>query len=58
MKVISKRIQIKTSKSVEIKNFTPEVIDFIRESDVNNGFLLVHTRHTTTGLILNENENR
>ena len=58
MKIKNTSIKIKTNKSIELINITPQIHQFLQELDVNNGFLLVHTRHTTTGLIVNENETR
>ncbi|MHA1311179.1 MAG: secondary thiamine-phosphate synthase enzyme YjbQ [Candidatus Helarchaeota archaeon] len=53
-----KKLQIKTNKSIELIDITQKINDFIRESDIKNGFLLVYTKHTTTGIIINENEGR
>lgn len=58
MNVNYKKIQIRTNTSFELIDISSEVKDFIRKNDISNGFILVHTRHTTTGLLINENENR
>jgi secondary thiamine-phosphate synthase enzyme len=56
MNIKYKKIQIRTNTSFELINISSEVNDFIRKNDISNGFILVYTRHTTTALLINENE--
>ncbi|MHA1268604.1 MAG: secondary thiamine-phosphate synthase enzyme YjbQ [Candidatus Helarchaeota archaeon] len=58
MNIKNKKLNVKTNKSIELINITSKINDFIRELGIKNGFLLVYTRHTTTGIIINENESR
>jgi len=47
-------IEIETRKSVDVVDITDHVMRTMRESDVENGILLVYSLHTTTGLAINE----
>ena len=51
-------IEIKTTKRVEIIDITEEVKKTVESSDVRDGIAVVFTKHTTTALIVNENEER
>ncbi|AAL80668.1 hypothetical protein PFDSM3638_02730 [Pyrococcus furiosus DSM 3638] len=51
-------ITIRTSKEVEIIDITEKVQEIVRKSGIDNGIAVVYTRHTTTGIIVNENEPR
>ncbi len=58
MNITVKKLQIRTKKSVELINITPEINEIIYNLKVKNGFVLIYTKHTTTALIINENEDR
>ncbi len=47
-------IEIRTRKRVEIIDITEKVEEFVK--DVEDGIALVYTRHTTTAIVINENE--
>lgn len=49
-------MNITTSKRVELVDITEEVKSEVRKSDIVNGICVVSTSHTTTAIILNENE--
>ena len=49
-------MQIQTSKETELVDITERVRGLIE--DVKNGFCIVFSKHTTTGIIINENESR
>jgi len=49
-----KILKIKTNKREEIIDITKEVNELIK--DVKNGSVLVFSKHTTTGLTINEND--
>lgn len=49
-------IEIRTSKRVEIIDITSEVQKEVESSGVKDGIAVVYTQHTTTAIIINENE--
>lgn len=51
-------IEIHTNKEFEIIDITSEVQKVVKESNVQEGIAIVFTKHTTTALIVNENERR
>ena len=51
-------IEILTSKEVEIVDITTQIEEVVKKSGIGEGLVVVFTRHTTTALILNENEPR
>ncbi len=50
-------LSVKTSRKFEIVDITDEVQRLVWKSNVTDGIVLIFTRHTTTGLFINENEN-
>ncbi|MBW4559798.1 MAG: secondary thiamine-phosphate synthase enzyme YjbQ [Mojavia pulchra JT2-VF2] len=58
MPIINKLIKIETQQGINIHNITPKIQDFIASTSINNGQALVFSRHTTTALAINENEER
>ncbi|NJE12258.1 secondary thiamine-phosphate synthase enzyme YjbQ [Thermococcus sp. LS2] len=51
-------IEIHTNKEFEIIDITSEVQKIVKESNIQEGIAVVFTKHTTTALIVNENEKR
>lgn len=49
-----KTIRILTQKYVELDVITPQVEAIVAESGVKNGMVTVMTKHTTTGVTVNE----
>ncbi len=49
-------IEIRTSRRVEILDITPEVQREVEKSGISEGIAVVYTQHTTTAVIVNENE--
>ncbi|KXS40819.1 YjbQ family protein [Methanolobus zinderi] len=49
-------MRIETSKQAELIDITDQVREHIRKSNVQQGICAVSTRHTTTAVIVNENE--
>ncbi len=49
-------IEIKTSKRIEIVDITERVKEIVENQDVVNGIALIYTKHTTTAVVVNENE--
>ena len=51
-----RRIEIITRESTELVDITSKVEEIVRNEGVTSGICAVFTKHTTTGLIINENE--
>ena len=49
-----KTIRILTKQYVELDVITPQVLEIVAESGVRNGMVTVMTKHTTTGVTVNE----
>jgi secondary thiamine-phosphate synthase enzyme len=58
MQIINKIIEVQTGSGIGIYNITPQLLQLLEASGVKNGQLLVFSRHTTTALAINENEER
>lgn len=56
MKIINKTLEFQTKEVFDFIDFTDRVEEFIKESQIKNGFLNIQTLHTTASLFLNENE--
>ncbi len=56
MNVFIKRISISTGPGIGLINITDEVEKVLREANVNNGLCVIYTPHTTTAIIVNEDE--
>ena len=54
MKVFLKEITFESKKDTYVKNFTEEVRKSIKKSKVINGLVMVSSKHTTFGIIVNE----
>ncbi len=50
------RIEIRTKESTELIDITREVNGFVSSKRVDSGVCVIFTKHTTTGIIINENE--
>ncbi len=50
------RIEIKTRESTELIDITGKVKEIVNSKDVDSGICVIFTKHTTTGIIINENE--
>ncbi len=49
-------IEIKTNRRVEIIDITERVREIVEKNDIEDGIAVIYTRHTTTAIIINENE--
>lgn len=58
MKIINEIIFIETHQSIDIYNITPKIQDLLATTNIQNGQVLVFSRHTTTALAINEDEER
>jgi secondary thiamine-phosphate synthase enzyme len=56
MKARTYRMRIDSSSAPEFIDITDGVDDFVRDSQVLNGFALVYSTHTTAAIKINENE--
>jgi secondary thiamine-phosphate synthase enzyme len=50
------QLKVKTSKRIELVDITSEVQEDVRKNEIHEGICLISTRHTTAGIIINENE--
>jgi secondary thiamine-phosphate synthase enzyme len=58
MAIINQLIEIATDTGINIHNITPQIQDLINSTAIQNGQALIFSRHTTTALAINENEER
>lgn len=49
-------LQITTRHAMEFVDVTTRLHEVVAESGIVDGLLMVHSRHTTAGLLINENE--
>ena len=49
-------VAIQTQRPVEFVDLTSVLADVVRETGLVAGLAMIQTRHTTTGLLINENE--
>lgn len=49
-------MELRTSKNIELIDITGTVEETVSESGVQDGICIISTRHTTTSIIVNENE--
>jgi thiamine phosphate synthase YjbQ (UPF0047 family) len=54
--VKTKKLKYRTKERLEFKTITKDVEDFIKESKVWTGSVIIQTNHTTCGVWVNENE--
>ncbi len=57
MEIIQKTLKINTNKKTEIINITPQIQNQIPEN-IKNGIINIFTKHTTTSITINENEEK
>ncbi len=58
MPIVNKIIELKTESGINIHNITPQIEAVIAETSIENGQVIVFSRHTTTALAINEYEVR
>jgi len=51
-----KEFDILTKEKYQLIDITEKVEEIVKESEIENGFVLVLTLHSTAGILLNENE--
>lgn len=58
MAIVNKIIELETERGINIYNITSEIAKLIELAEISNGQVLVFSRHTTTALAINEDEER
>jgi secondary thiamine-phosphate synthase enzyme len=58
MPIVQTILNLETESNIGIYNVTPEIQAFLASTNVQNGQILVFSRHTTTALAVNEYEPR
>lgn len=56
MSIIHDMIHTNTNQNVEVINITSNVNDIIRKQDITNGIVNISTKHTTSSIMINEDE--
>lgn len=58
MLIKNQEIEVETDTGICIYNITPQIEELLEATAVKNGQIIVFSRHTTTALAINENEER
>ncbi|MBW4510087.1 MAG: secondary thiamine-phosphate synthase enzyme YjbQ [Scytonematopsis contorta HA4267-MV1] len=58
MEIVNKILEIETEPGINIYNITPQIEELIISTSIENGHVLIFSRHTTTALAINEYEVR
>ncbi|MCX7592276.1 MAG: secondary thiamine-phosphate synthase enzyme YjbQ [Fischerella sp.] len=58
MPIINKFIEFETKQGIDVYNITSQIETLISSISIQNGQVLVFSRHTTTALAINEYEER
>ena len=56
MKANTYCIKMETTKAPEFVDLTETVCGYVKDSEVQNGFAVVYSKHTTAAIRINENE--
>lgn len=56
MQIIHENIQIDTNNSIEVINITKQVQEIIDKNKIQDGLVNISTKHTTSGIMINEDE--
>lgn len=54
--IYKQQVELRTKKRNTTLDITDEVNKIIRKSKINEGIVLIQAYHTTTGIVVNENE--
>ena len=49
-------LRVKSTKAPEFIDITNQVVEFVQQSQILNGFVVVYSRHTTAAVVIQENE--
>ena len=58
MVILNEIVELETEPGISIYNLTPHLEKLLQKAKIKNGQVLVFSRHTTTALAINENEQR
>ncbi len=58
MDIINDEFNVKSGKRVEIIDITSNLNDLLKKQGINQGLVNVFARHSTAGIVINENESR
>lgn len=58
MRILHQLLELETELGIEVYNVTPHIQAFLNATGVQNGQILVFSRHTTTAIAVNEYEPR
>lgn len=47
---------LETNEKIELINITKTIQEIISKNNITNGAVIIHTKHTTSGIIINEDE--
>ncbi len=56
MKISTKTIEFQTKEQYDFIDFTEQVKDFVKESQIKSGIVNIQILHTSAALLVNENE--
>ncbi|MDR0911889.1 MAG: secondary thiamine-phosphate synthase enzyme YjbQ [Methanobrevibacter sp.] len=56
MNVINKYFSIKTNKRFQIIDISQNIQDIVNKTEINDGIVNIFTKHSTSSIIINENE--
>ncbi|MFX1485544.1 MAG: secondary thiamine-phosphate synthase enzyme YjbQ [Promethearchaeota archaeon] len=56
MTVYTKSFEVKTKNRIEWVDITESIRDIVKSSNILNGTVAIFTKHTTTGITINEHE--
>ena len=54
--LISEKIVLNTSKAIELINITSRIQEIVEKSGVTNALVNISTKHTTSAVVINEDE--
>lgn len=54
--IYRKELKLRTHKRNEIYDVTDRINEIIKESEIEEGIVLIQSKHATTGFVVNENE--
>jgi len=54
--IIHEQLILETNEKIELINITKTVQEIISKNNITNGCVIIHTKHTTSGVIINEDE--
>jgi secondary thiamine-phosphate synthase enzyme len=58
MKIHSSQIELETAEGISLHSLMPELKEILAGAGIRNGFVTVTSQHTTTAIVINEDEAR